>query len=178
MVRTLASVRRGRNCGLGAAGSSREPPRQAALHFAAAFPAVPRPAFEPVFGGQESGLPGFALPWQERRIEVPDLRVELAPARVADPKPAIPSAPVPSPSVLTGQTAAGEPLVVTFRSPKRPPVRPATASVPRNTPKAKAGPKAVAGAVPANASGSTSKAKASPKPVSYTHLTLPTNREV
>jgi hypothetical protein len=39
-----------------------------------------------VFGGQESGLPGFALPWQERRIEVPDLRVELVPARVADPK--------------------------------------------------------------------------------------------
>ena len=49
------------------------------------------------FGGQEFGLPGFALPWQERRIEVPDLRVELAPTGGADPSPVIPAAPQPLP---------------------------------------------------------------------------------
>ena len=32
-----------------------------------------------VFGGQAGGLPGLGLPWQERRIEVPDLRIVLLP---------------------------------------------------------------------------------------------------
>ena len=32
------------------------------------------------FGGQGPGLPGFGLPWQERRIEAPDLHVVIAPA--------------------------------------------------------------------------------------------------
>ena len=34
------------------------------------------------FGGQGVGLPGFGFPWQERRAEVPNLRVVLAPLRV------------------------------------------------------------------------------------------------
>jgi len=34
-----------------------------------------------IFGGQ-GWLPGFALPWQDRRIEVPDLRVVVVPAQV------------------------------------------------------------------------------------------------
>jgi hypothetical protein len=92
-----------------------------------------------IFGGQEFGIPGFALPWQERRVEVPDLRVELAPAPVADPKPVIQSAPVSLPPALTGQTAASAPAVVTFRSAKGPQVRPDTASVPRRTPQGEAG---------------------------------------
>ncbi len=33
------------------------------------------------FGGQGMGLPGLSLPWQERRAEVPDLRVTLVPPR-------------------------------------------------------------------------------------------------
>jgi len=32
------------------------------------------------FGGEEFGLPGLAFPWRDRRIEVPDLRIVLAPA--------------------------------------------------------------------------------------------------
>lgn len=32
------------------------------------------------FGGQGLGLPGFGLPWRERRVEVPDLRYVLLPA--------------------------------------------------------------------------------------------------
>src|ERR1700682_5695127 len=34
------------------------------------------------FGGQGLWLPGFGFPWQDRRIEVPDLRVVVVPAQV------------------------------------------------------------------------------------------------
>ena len=40
------------------------------------------------FGGQGLGLPGFGLPWRERRIEAPDLRVVLVPAQVTAAEPA------------------------------------------------------------------------------------------
>ncbi len=47
------------------------------------------------FGGQAVGLPGFALPWRERRVEVPDLRLVLVPQRgpltTAGPAVAVPS---------------------------------------------------------------------------------------
>ena len=39
------------------------------------------------FGGQALGLPGFAFPWRERRIEAPDLRVVLMPAQVTAAEP-------------------------------------------------------------------------------------------
>jgi hypothetical protein len=39
-------------------------------------------------GGQELGFPGFGFPWQDRRVEVPELRVVLAPPRVAAAGPA------------------------------------------------------------------------------------------
>jgi hypothetical protein len=44
------------------------------------------------FGGEGFGLPGLALPWQDRRAEVPDLRVVLVP-----PTPAAVPAPLPAP---------------------------------------------------------------------------------
>lgn len=59
LVRTVAGFRHRRGSGLAAAGSSCEPPRQAVQHFAAALPAVPRPAVEPDFrrtGIRDSGL--------------------------------------------------------------------------------------------------------------------------
>lgn len=34
------------------------------------------------FGGQGLGLPGLGFPWQQRRVEVPELRLVLVPARV------------------------------------------------------------------------------------------------
>ncbi len=40
------------------------------------------------FGGQGLGLPGFGFPWRERRIEAPDLRVVLMPARIDAAEPA------------------------------------------------------------------------------------------
>ena len=41
------------------------------------------------FGGDEFGLPGLAFPWRDRRIEVPDLRIVLAPAHVGFAEPAV-----------------------------------------------------------------------------------------
>ena len=107
------------------------------------------------FSGQEFGLPGFGFPWQDRRIEVPDLHVMLAPAPVTDQKPAITSAPLPLPPVSIEQTVATGPAVVTFRSTQQPPARTARATVSRSTPKAKATPrpkpKAATGTAPAKA---------------------------
>ncbi|MGI9025413.1 MAG: energy transducer TonB [Burkholderiaceae bacterium] len=40
------------------------------------------------FGGQELGFPRFGLPWQDRRIDVPELRVVLVPPRVQASEPA------------------------------------------------------------------------------------------
>jgi len=40
-----------------------------------------------IFGGA-GWLPGFAFPWQDRRIAVPDLRVALVPAQVTAAEPA------------------------------------------------------------------------------------------
>ena len=34
------------------------------------------------FGGQGLWLPGFGFPWQDRRIEAPDLRVVVVPPQV------------------------------------------------------------------------------------------------
>ncbi len=67
------------------------------------------------FGGQGLWLPGFAFPWQDRRIEVPDLRVVLipAPTRAAEPlqQPRVEqtsSGPSPAPSV-SGAPTMGRP---------------------------------------------------------------------
>lgn len=71
------------------------------------------------FGSQESGFPGFALPWQERRVAVPDLRVVLTSSKVAEPESANASTAPPLAAALTEQAVADRPAVVTFRSPKR-----------------------------------------------------------
>ncbi len=42
-------------------------------------------------GGQRFGLPGFVFPWQERRLEAPELQVVLASAKVIAAVPAEPS---------------------------------------------------------------------------------------
>src|SRR5687767_1361032 len=44
------------------------------------------------FGGEEFGFPGLHFPWQDRRIEVPNLRAVLVPARVTPAAPAVKSA--------------------------------------------------------------------------------------
>ena len=121
-------------------------------------------------GGQEFGLPGFAFPWQDRRIEVPDLRVVLVPVPAAGGQPASTGDPLPSPPALAEQPGGAGPAVVTFRAPKPPPVPRAAARVPRSPRTAKAGPspKAAASAARATVPRSTRTAKASPRPKTTT----------
>ena len=70
------------------------------------------------FGGQGLGLPGLAFPWQERRIEVPELRVVLVPAPLTPAEPAVKSVAGPV------QQASIEPPVAGGRAPT-PPASPA-----------------------------------------------------
>ncbi len=53
--------------------------------------------FSLTFGDEGLGLPGFGLPWRERRIEAADLRVVLMPAavRATEPVESLPAAAQP-----------------------------------------------------------------------------------
>ncbi|KAB2874349.1 MAG: hypothetical protein F9K36_08020, partial [Burkholderiaceae bacterium] len=65
--------------------------------------------FQLNFGDQGRGVPGIALPWEQRRVEAPDLRIVLvAPATVPANPPAPPSAQAAAPAepAPAGQAAA------------------------------------------------------------------------
>lgn len=68
-----------------------------------------------VFSGQGLGLPGFGMPWQERRGQTPDVRVVLAPLRASTDAPAGSGSVALAQSVLppasTRQTAAVTPAL-------------------------------------------------------------------
>ncbi len=55
------------------------------------------------FGGQALGLPGFGLPWRDRRAEVPDIRLVLLPAPAAPMQPAV--RPIDLPAPAAGEAA-------------------------------------------------------------------------
>ena len=60
------------------------------------------------FGGQTGGLPGLGWPWQDRRIEVPDLRIVLLPAPAEAVLPAAtPAAELVQPNRLEPTVAGG-----------------------------------------------------------------------
>ncbi|NRF65467.1 cell envelope integrity protein TolA [Aquincola sp. S2] len=63
------------------------------------------------FGGG-LGLPGLGFPWQERRIEVPELRVVIVPPRIAPAAPAIAPVVQPRQQALVEQAVLGAPIVV------------------------------------------------------------------
>ena len=63
------------------------------------------------FGGEELGLPGLAFPWRDRRIEVPDLRVVLAPAHITPVDQADVPAAEPSQRVSIAPPRAGAPVL-------------------------------------------------------------------
>ena len=63
------------------------------------------------FGGQGLGLPGLGFPWQERRVEVPELRVVLVPAPITPAEPAVNSVAGPA------QQASIEPPVAAWACP-------------------------------------------------------------
>jgi hypothetical protein len=67
-----------------------------------------------LFGGHGLGFPGFGLPWRERRIEAPDLRIVLVPARVPAAESAgtarLPATPAVPPAQTPARTPRAEPM--------------------------------------------------------------------
>src|ERR1022692_3865457 len=92
------------------------------------------------FGGQ--GLWGFGFPWQDRRIEVPDLRVVLVPAQVTAAEPAVTPVAEPLQQAWVEQPVASGPTPSVSGAPT--PRRPATAIVPEANPRAETNPSAEA----------------------------------
>ena len=105
------------------------------------------------FGGQGLGPPGFGFPWQERRIEVPDLHVVLMPAQVKAAEPARTAVEEPLQQASIEQPVAGRPALTPSVSPVPTLGRTADAIAPEAKLAAKTEPEADAatGAVPARA---------------------------
>jgi hypothetical protein len=62
-------------------------------------------------GGDHLGLPGFAFPWLERRVAVPDLRLVLLPPPVANVAPSVTPDDRPLPQALAERSAPAKPVV-------------------------------------------------------------------
>jgi len=105
------------------------------------------------FAGQGLGLPGLGFPWQERRIEVPELRVVLVPARITPTEPAVKTVAGPAQQASIAAPVAGGRARTPTASPAPPLGRSALEIVPAAKPKTEAKParNAVARAAPAKA---------------------------
>ncbi len=103
------------------------------------------------FGGQGLWLPGFGFPWQDRRIEVPDLRVVVVPAQVTAAEPAVAPVAEPLQQAWVEQPVASGPALTPSVSRAPTPRRTAAAIVPEANPRAEANPRtdAATGAAPA-----------------------------
>src|SRR6266496_4158495 len=82
------------------------------------------------FGGQGLWLPGFGFPWQDRRIEVPDLRVVVVPAQVAAAEPVVTPVAEPLQQARVDRPVAGGPAPTPSASRASTPRRTAGAIVP------------------------------------------------
>jgi outer membrane biosynthesis protein TonB/uncharacterized protein YjbI with pentapeptide repeats len=102
------------------------------------------------FGGQGLWLPGFGFPWQDRRIEVLDLRVVVVPAQVTAAEPAVTPVAEPLQQAWVEQPVASGPKLTSSVSRAPTPRRTAAAIVPEANPRAEANPKtdAATGAAP------------------------------
>src|ERR1700682_3229159 len=90
------------------------------------------------FGGQGLGLPGFGFPWQDRRIEAPDLRVVVVPAQVTAAEPAVTPVAEPLQQAWVEQPVASGPALTPSVSRAPTPRRTAAAIVPEANPRAEA----------------------------------------
>lgn len=102
------------------------------------------------FGREGLGLPGFGLPWQERRVEAPELSVVLMPARAPDVAPALVSVTEPLPQSSIEQPVA-DGLALTLSGPPAPTLGLAAeviAPTSQPTARAKPSPDAPTGAAP------------------------------
>jgi hypothetical protein len=118
-------------------------------------------------GGQGLWLPGFSFPWQDRRIEVPDLRVVVVPAQVTAAEPAITPAAEPLQQAWVEQPLAKGPALTPSVSRTPIPPRTARAIGPETNPRtdAKTRTDAATDAAPAKApSGANRPGDAAPAP--------------
>src|SRR5437879_12649405 len=90
------------------------------------------------FGGQGRGFPGFGFPWQDRRIEVPDLRVVVVPAQVTAAEPAVTPVAEALRQGWVEQPVASGPALTPSVSRAPPPRRAAAALVTEANPRAEA----------------------------------------
>ncbi len=88
-----------------------------------------------IFGGQRHWLPGFGFPWQERRIEVPDLRVVVVPAQVTAAEQAVTPAAEPLQQAPVEQPVVSGPALTPSVSRAPTPRQTATASMPEVSPR-------------------------------------------
>lgn len=89
-------------------------------------------------GGQGIGLPGFGLPWGERRVEAPNLQVQLQPPPVPAAAPAPAPLPLTPPPVATPAREVLPQVTLRPRSAAAPATASQIASKARNKAKAKA----------------------------------------
>ena len=104
------------------------------------------------FGGQGLWLPGFGFPWQDRRIEVPDLRVVVVPAQVTAAEPAVTPVAEPLPQqAWVEQPVASRPALTLSVSRAPIPQRSSAAIAPGANPRPEANPRtdAATGTAPA-----------------------------
>ena len=101
------------------------------------------------FGGAGLGLPGFGLPWQERRAEAPDLHVLLVPAPAPLVMPAGEAPTEAAATVTDGATRVTIRHAVTAEPVPRPTVSPAR--IPTPVPSATPVPQRMAKAKPPRA---------------------------
>jgi membrane protein involved in colicin uptake len=119
-------------------------------------------------GGDQPGIPGFAFPWLERRVAVPDLRLVLLPPPVANVASSVTPDERPLPRAWSEQSAPAKPDVISSSPPEPTLKKPGMTLVNRSAPadKKPSAPKAKPTAKPAPAPAK-ARAKASrpPKPV-------------
>src|SRR4030095_11218 len=92
------------------------------------------------FGGYGFGIPGFGFPWQDRRIEAPDLRVVLVPAEITAVEPEVSPIAQPSRQASVTHPVTGGLVVMPPVSPAPTPGQTAAAIVPKSNSSAKPGP--------------------------------------
>ncbi len=104
-----------------------------------------------IFGGQGHWLPGFGFPWQDRRIEVPDLRVVVVPAQVTAAEPAVTPVAEPLQQAWVEQSVGSGPALTPSVSRAPTPRRTAATIVPEANSRAEANPRtdSATGAAPA-----------------------------
>ena len=92
------------------------------------------------FGGHGLWRPGFGFPWQDRRIEAPDLRVVVVPPQVTAAEPEVTPVAEPLQQARVEQPVASAPALTPFVTRAPTPRQAEAAIMPEANPRAEANP--------------------------------------